>query len=536
MIEELNRLLAVNGYLPHGYCISWSPPLLFTFVVSDILIFLAYFSMPVALVHFARQRKDFPYPWMLWLFAFFIMACGTTHLMGAIVMWQPLYGLDALLKAVTALISVVTAVLLWPLIPHALKLPSADQWRRANEALQAEMVLRQGVEDELRLAKEAAESSLQQERTLMAAIVESSEDAIIGKNLEGIVTSWNRAAQKMFGYAAVEIVGQSLLLLCPLERRDEEEKFLAAVARGESVEHFETERIRKDGSRLEISLTVSPILDEAGRIIGASKIARDITERKLAEARIRELNASLERKVAERTAELQAANEELDAFAYAVSHDLRTPLRAMSGFSKILIEDFADQLDSEARKCLDHIIVASGNMGLLIEGLLVLSRVTRGELKREPVDLSAMSGRIRADLCHAEPERAVSWEIEPGLQVSGDARMLESAMRNLLGNAWKFTAASAAAQIRVYSRTADGRRQICIADNGAGFDMAYAEQLFQPFRRLHRQEEFAGLGIGLATVQRIMHRHGGSIEASAAPGRGATFFFTLPEGETQEKT
>ena len=534
MIDELSRLLAINGFLPHGYCISWSKPLLLTFVLSDLLIFVAYFSMPLALVHFARQRKDFPYRWLLWMFAAFIMACGTTHLMGAIVVWQPMYNLDALLKAVTAVISVITAILLWPLIPHALKLPSPAQLKQANADLQSEIIVRKSLEESLRLAKEAAEDSLRKEQVLLAAIVESSDDAIIGKTLDGIVTSWNKGAEKIFGHSAGEMLGRSILALIPQERLDEEAMVLATIRRGESIQHFETRRTRKDGRLIDVSVTVSPIREKDGRIIGASKIARDITERKLAEAEIRELNNTLEQKVLERTAELKAANDELDAFAYAVTHDLRAPLRAMTGFSKILLEDCGDTLNAEAKKNLDHIIVASGNMGQLIEGLLVLSRVTRGEIKRERIDVSAMAQRIREELGHADPSRKLSWEIEPGLTLWGDTRMLESVMRNLLGNAWKYTANTAEPLIRVCSGREAGKPQICIADNGAGFDMAYAEQLFQPFRRLHRQEEFPGLGIGLATVQRIVHRHGGSIRATAAPGQGATFFFSFPEHGTKE--
>ncbi|MBI5921468.1 MAG: PAS domain S-box protein [Betaproteobacteria bacterium] len=534
MMDELSRLLAINGFLPHGYCISWSQPLVLTFVISDILIFLSYFSMPVALVNFARQRKDFPYHWVLWLFAAFIMACGTTHLMGAIVLWQPMYNLDAMLKAFTAIISVITAILLWPLIPHALKLPSPAQLKQANAELQHEIVARRRFEDELRVAKEAAEDSLQKERILMSAIVEFSDDAIIGKTLQGIVTAWNRGAEKIFGYSAAEMVGHPILELIPPGRRAEEEMILAAIRRGESVLHFETERVRKDGRLIDISVTVSPIRDKSGQIIGASKIARDITEARQTQAKIQELNNTLEQRVVERTAELKAANEELDAFAYAVTHDLRAPLRAMTAFSKILLEDFGDKLEPEAKKSLDHIIAASGNMGQLIEGLLVLSRVTRGEIKREQIDVSAMAQRIREELERTDPHRKVSWEIEPGLSLRGDPRMLESVMRNLLGNAWKYTHHVAAPLVRVRAVLENGKPQICVEDNGAGFDMAYAEQLFQPFRRLHRQEEFPGLGIGLATVLRIVRRHGGSIRAAAAPGQGAAFFFSFPEHEAKE--
>lgn len=534
MIDELSRLLAMNGYLPHGYCISWSPLLLTTFVVSDLFIFLSYFSMPVALAYFAYRRRDFPYPWLLWAFAGFILACGSTHLMGAIVIWKPMYALDALLKAITAVVSVATAIMLWPLIPHALKIASPEQLRRLNQELENEIAVRQRAEEALRLAKEAAEQGLHKERILLAAIVESSDDAIIGKSLDGMIASWNRGAEKTFGYAAQEIVGRPATVLIPAERHDEEAWILASIRRGESILHFETERLCKDGRRIDVSLTVSPIRDTDGRIIGASKITRDITDKKRADARIQDLNASLEQKVIERTAELRGANEELDSFAYAVSHDLRAPLRAIEGFSKILEEDVGDRLGGEAKTALVHIVEASRNMADLIDGLLALSRVTRGELRRESIDVSAMASRICEELGRTEPNRVVNCEIEPGLALWADGRMLESVMRNLLGNAWKYTSAAAAPDIRVYSVIKDGKRHICIADTGAGFDMAYAAQLFQPFRRLHRQEEFPGLGIGLATVQRIVHRHGGTIDAAAIPGYGACFILAFPECEATE--
>ena len=293
MIDGLGRLIAVSGYLPHGYCISWSPPLVLTYVVSDLLIFLSYFSMPVAIGYFARQRKDFPYRWLLWLFAAFIMACGATHLMGAVVLWQPMYGLDAVLKAITAAVSVLTAVMLWPLLPHALKLPSAAQLRQANQALQDEIAERMRVEEALRLAKEAAEDSLQEERLLMAAIVHSSGDAIVGQTLAGDVTSWNRAAEQIFGYRAEEMVGRSLLSLVPPGRRNEEEEMLSAIRRGESISDFETVRVTRDGSEIDVSVTVSPICDKKGRIVGGSQIARDVTRRNIAETAVRESEALL---------------------------------------------------------------------------------------------------------------------------------------------------------------------------------------------------------------------------------------------------
>lgn len=258
---------------------------------------------------------------------------------------------------------------------------------------------------------------------------------------------------------------------------------------------------------------------------------QDIVARKRAAFEIEQLNQELNHTVSQ----LQGANQELEAFAYSVSHDLRAPLRAMSGFSEALVEDFGDKLEAEAREYLYEIVVGSRHMGLLIDGLLTLSRSTRGELRRDRVDLSVMADRIRCELEKSEQQRRVEWRIEPGLSAGGDARMIEVIMRNLLDNAWKYTAGMADPIIRVYAELEGSERFFCVADNGAGFDIAHAEKLFQPFQRLHRQDEFPGIGIGLATAQRIVHRHGGTIHATGAPHNGATFCFSLPYGEEQER-
>jgi len=260
-------------------------------------------------------------------------------------------------------------------------------------------------------------------------------------------------------------------------------------------------------------------------------VTTDITALKTAEAEVIAINSELEQRVADRTAELAAANEELEGFAYAVSHDLRGPLRAMSGFSQALVEDFCDALPPEARGYLDQITQASHRMAALIDGLLVLSRATRGDLQRDSVDLAAMAERLLAELAAAEPERQVAWHVTPGPPVRGDARMLEVVMRNLVANAFKYTTKTLQPEVRVALRLI-GDQIVCeVKDNGAGFDPSHAEKLFQPFQRLHRQDEFPGLGIGLATAQRIIRRHGGELSATAAVGLGAAFWFTLPAGQ-----
>jgi signal transduction histidine kinase len=235
--------------------------------------------------------------------------------------------------------------------------------------------------------------------------------------------------------------------------------------------------------------------------------------------------------------ELLGLNQELESFSYSVSHDLRSPLRSMDGFSLALLEDYGDQLDDEARDSLQRIRGASQRMGRLIDELLGLARVTRAELKIQDVDLSAIAEEIASALSKAQPERRVRWEIEQGIVVRGDRELLAIALQNLLDNAWKFTGKVDEGVIRVGMRQEEGKPVCFVSDNGAGFDMAYASRLFGAFQRLHHEVDFPGTGVGLAIVQRVMRRHGWSLGAQAALGQGATFYFrpTEPNDERREQ-
>jgi PAS domain S-box-containing protein len=363
--------------------------------------------------------------------------------------------------------------------------------------------------------------SAEQQRARLAAIVESSDDAIIGKTLEGVITSWNEGAHRLFGYSAAEIVGKSISVLVPPERHDEELVILETVARG-VVQSLETERQRKDGRRIDVSITVSPVRDARGGVVGVSKVARDITERKRAD-----------RALAQAKDAAVLANHELEAFSYSVAHDLRAPLRGMNGFAQVLLDTYSGKLDADGQDWLQEILLNAKKMGDLIDGLLSLARVTRSELKRERVDLSRVVRDSAARLRASEPQRTTAVDVQADLHADVDPRLARALIENLLGNAWKFTGKVPAGRIEFGAHEKDGYPEFFVRDNGAGFDMAFASKLFAPFQRLHTTDEFPGTGIGLATVQRIAHRHGGRSWAEGAVDAGATFYFTLP-GRAEE--
>lgn len=246
---------------------------------------------------------------------------------------------------------------------------------------------------------------------------------------------------------------------------------------------------------------------------------------------VNSLVSSLELKVQERTQALQVANQELEAFAYSVSHDLRAPLRSIDGFSLALQEDYAGSLDDEGKNYLERLRANAKRMGQLIDALLTLSRVSRSEMNKSTIDISVLAHELIHKFKESEPDRNIDIGIEPGLIVQGDPGQLDALFTNLLANAWKYTSKVDEATIKLFKTVRDGKPCFCISDNGAGFDMARVEKLFQPFQRLHTAKEFEGTGVGLATVQRIINRHGGWIRAEASVGKGASFFFTLAQDD-----
>ena len=361
-------------------------------------------------------------------------------------------------------------------------------------------------------------------------LIDNTESNIYMKRVDnGRYLLVNREWERLFGVSRDRVINLTDHGVFPAELADQlRENDLRVAAEGKSVQYEETAD-GVDGERTYISVKF-PVYDSAGEPYAVCGISTDITERKRAEDEIRRLNASLETRVLQRTAELEASNKELDAFAYSVSHDLRAPLRSLDGFSDALLEDYADVLDDVGKDYLNRLQRNVGRMGRMIDDLLSLSRATRADLERRKVDLTALSQDVMTELRAADPDRQVTLVVPDGLVAEADPHLLRLALQNLMANAWKFTGKRADAEIEVGRTVRAGERFFFVRDNGVGFDMAYAGKLFDAFQRLHTTAEFQGTGIGLAIVARVIRRHGGRICAEAEVDRGATFYFNLTSG------
>ena len=360
----------------------------------------------------------------------------------------------------------------------------------------------------------------------LMALIDHTSAVIYMRDADGRYLLVNREYERLFKLRREDIVGMTDHDLFPEAIADEfRANDLRAFARGFPVQ-MEEQAPGDDGLRTYVTVKF-PLTDASGRSYAVCGISTDITERKHAEEQVRRLNEELEMRVRERTAELEASTQELDAFAYSVSHDLRAPLRSVEGFSQILLDDYGGDLAEEAHQHLGRIQTNVARMAQMIDDLLDLSRATRRELRRAPTDISALAHEVATELRDTARDRVVDLVIPDGLAVQADPHLIRLVLQNLLGNAWKFTVHRERAVVSLSRQQHDGVDVFAVRDNGAGFDMRYAHKLFDPFQRLHSTAEFEGTGIGLAIVHRIVTRHGGQICAESEPDAGATFRFSL---------
>ena len=429
----------------------------------------------------------------------------------------------------------------------------STHWRKPHQPGERELRLMDV------LARQAADlierSQTEEIRAKLAAIVQSSDDAIISKDLNGIITSWNHGAERLFGYTAEEAIGRPVTTLMPPDRVDEEPGILERIRRGESVEHYETVRQRKNGVRIDVSITVSPITDDDGKVIGASKIARDITERKRTDEALRQSQVlladrahQLEVAVNERTSQLTATNSQLEAFVYSVAHDLRAPLRAMQGFSSILVQEAGEALSETGQDYARRISKSAHFMDAMLIDMLAFSRISQQRLELLPVSLETV---IKSVLSRLEPD---TQEMHAGVDapgpwpiVLGHKGVLEQILFNLVSNALKFVYPGTPPQIRLWaeitqtpqSTTAgsEGTRRpdpsgnsqlvrVWVEDNGIGIALAHQPKIFRLFNRLHG-DKYEGTGIGLAIVQKGAERMGGKVGVQSTPGHGSRFWLDL---------
>lgn len=378
-----------------------------------------------------------------------------------------------------------------------------------------------------------AERQLKAERDFSRGLIDSLPAPFFLFDESGHLVQWNRFVHDLTGLDDDQLMRRDARrLVIP-----EQEPMLAhrldttLQAGAASAEVLLQRRGREPAPFLLVSRRVQ--LDGQPHVI---VVGTDLTERKFAERAIKRLNTELERRVGERTAQLSAALAELESFSYSVSHDLRTPLRAIEGYSSIIGTDYADRLDDEAREMLRRVRAAAYRMSQLIDDLLTLSRVSRKPLERRQVDLSRLARTLCDELQQQEPERMIRVDIAPNLEVNADPSLMRTVLENLLGNAWKFTGHTEHAEIRMAATRHEGHAAFVVRDNGAGFDMRYRDNLFHPFQRLHTDREFPGTGIGLATVARIMRRHGGEVWAEGEVGRGAAVYFSLDGPASPDET
>jgi len=596
IFEFFEKLFRADSWPARWHCGRWTEFHGWLYIISDVAIWAAYFAIPFFLIRFVKKKPNIPLPSAFWLFGAFILFCGMTHLMDAIIFWWPDYRLSALIRFMTAAISWITVVAIYKFFPVALVLRTSKEFdiellerkkaeneiKRLNENLER-LVNERTMKLELALQNEqTARSEMTQNQLRLAFLTEASE--VLSASLDYSKTLVNMAGlitPKIADWCAIDEVEDdgSVKRLVVSHVDPQKIKFVYDLVKkyptepnasygvnhvvrtrkpelysnipdelivnaSQNEEHlklirdlgFKSAIIMPLLSRDKIYGVITLVLAESGRLFNeddlefAKELARRATlaiENAKLYKELQDVNEDLEIRVTKRTLELEAINKELEAFSYSVSHDLRAPLRSIDGFSNKILKDYAGLLDEQGKDYFMRVKNASQRMGVLIDDLLKLSRLSRVEISMETTNLSDMAESIVNDLKASDPERKASFQIQKEMMAKVDRSLVQIALQNLLGNAWKYSKNQPEAKIEFGTFLKDGQTVYFIRDNGVGFDMKYVDKLFGAFQRLHSISEFEGTGIGLATVQRIIRRHQGTIWVDAEINKGATFFFSF---------
>ncbi|HET8869553.1 MAG TPA: PAS domain S-box protein, partial [Aquabacterium sp.] len=628
---DLTSLLAQQGFLPHGYCFTWSPSLVWPMVAADALIALSYFSIPLAILTFMRKRQMPRYRGVAVLFAAFIFVCGVTHVMDVWTIWRPDYGWQLLVKIITAALSMVTAVALWPLIPRALRIPSVELLEQTVSDLQHEVNRRVTAEQHLQdldrqLAVAVArigagfiscdrsgrvqrmnavaeqitgwsqaeaqghaiaevfkradgrdqhssynpverlvltsrdgahtpvevrsdvtcdeagqvmglvmlftdltqQNKAEAEQMRLASIVENCSDAIISKTINGRITSWNPAATQIFGYTAQEAVGEPITMIIPPDRMHEEVDILKRITAGETVPPFETLRRAKSGDLITVVETISPVRDASGQVIGASKVARDLSHLRRAEA----VRMKLE-KIESENQQILETQRIKNQFLANMSHELRTPLNAIIGFSDLLRAGSVPTTSPKFNEFLGHISSSGHHLLQLINDVLDLSKIEAGKFEFHPerVDLAVLASSTVNLLQPLIERKGLSIDVQISsdlVELYFDEGRMKQVLLNYLSNAVKFTPEGGRITLRAQPEGADYFR-IEVEDTGIGIAESDLDRLFVEFQQLDEgyTKRYSGTGLGLALTRKLIEAQGGWVGVHSTLGRGSVFHFVL---------
>lgn len=548
MDELWNNFFGLN-FIPHGHCYYWRSDLLVLHAGSDAVIAIAYFTIPLALAKLWYDRSDLGYRWIIKLFAAFIVACGTTHLFGIWNIWHADYYLEGIVKLFTAGISIVTAIMIWPLLPKVLAIPSPAMLTERNEALHEEMLKRTRAEQQLRSlyesleqtvtertreleqAKQALELQIQtseQVKQRLQSIFESAPNGMIVVARDGTILQANSMAHSIFHYDIGELPGKRVEQLVPMDNRKphqtNREQYISAPTKRMMGDRRDLSGLCADGKTVPVEIGLNPVTGSSDGEVVASIV--DVSERRDYEKRIEQRSEALER-----------SNRELKEFAFIASHDLREPLRKIISFSRLLLSKDYGNFTKEGETFANYVVDAAERMRELLDSLLSYSRVTSRGGQFVLTDLNEVVQEVLSDLQFTIEESQARFDIDTLDHLTVDPSQMWQLLQNIISNALKYRQLNQPPHIRVYGEPVNGDRyRIIVEDNGIGFDNQYSEQVFEVFKRLHGRDSYPGTGMGLAICRKIVDRHQGVIRAESTPGAGARFTIELPTHPTPEAT